>query len=142
MKLFCENIIDERIAATKALMNNAQMAANNEGKSSAGDKYETSRAMSHLEKDMHARQLMNHLNELAAVRAVKVDIIYSTVVAGAVVECATGTFFISAGLGKQFVDDVPVIFLSPQSPLAKKMNSRRVGDIISYNGEEKITAIY
>jgi hypothetical protein len=39
------------------MMESAQQSANSEEKSSAGDKYETSRAMGHLEKDMHARQL-------------------------------------------------------------------------------------
>ncbi len=142
LKKYCESIIEERIAATKLLMDDAQSAANSEGKSSAGDKYETSRAMSHLEKDMYSRQLMNHLNELAALRAVKADITYSTVMTGAVVHCTDVTFFISAGLGKQLVDDLPVIFLSPQSPMAKKMSGKKIGDVVSFNGEMNIVNIY
>ena len=45
-------MIKQRIAAATLAIENAQSAANAEEKSSAGDKYETSRAMSHLEKDM------------------------------------------------------------------------------------------
>ena len=38
-------------------MVNAQQAANEEGKSSAGDKYETGRAMMQIERDKAAQQL-------------------------------------------------------------------------------------
>lgn len=48
--------IEERITITKLAIANAQEAANSQDKSSAGDKYETGRAMGHLEKDMYARQ--------------------------------------------------------------------------------------
>lgn len=140
--LFCEQTINERIANTREAMDNAQNAANGEEKSSAGDKYETSRAMSHLEKDMHARQLMNHLRELSALRAVKADTIYHTPVTGALVECAGISFFIAAGLGKQFIDGAPIIFLSPESPLAKKMAGKKAGDTIVFNGNVQIVDIY
>ena len=116
----CKEYVDLRILTAKQTMDHAQLAANGEEKSSAGDKYETSRAMSHLEKDMHARQLMNNMQELAVLRAVNVDAVYSTVATGAFVKCEIVSFFIAAGLGKQLVDKVPIIFLSPESPLAKK----------------------
>ena len=57
LKQFCQHTIEQRIAAAKEIIQNVQEAANNEEKSSAGDKYETGRAMGHLQKDMHSRQL-------------------------------------------------------------------------------------
>ena len=57
LKTRCIEILEQRIDASYNSMQNAQAAANEEEKSSAGDKYETGRAMNHLEKDMHARQL-------------------------------------------------------------------------------------
>ncbi|HMC85967.1 MAG TPA: hypothetical protein VKI61_10590 [Chitinophagaceae bacterium] len=57
LKQFCQLTIEQRIAAAKEIIQNVQEAANNEEKSSAGDKYETGRAMGHLQKDMHSRQL-------------------------------------------------------------------------------------
>lgn len=142
LKQFCEQTIAERITATRKAMDNAQDAANGEEKSSVGDKYETSRAMSHLEKDMHARQLVNHLRELSALRAVNVETIYTTPVTGSIVECEQVSFFIAAGLGKQLIDGAPIIFLSPESPLAKKMLGKKIGDSIVFNGEIKIVDIY
>lgn len=58
-------LISDRIAMAKSAGDNAQAAANSEDKSSAGDKYETGRAMGHLEKDMYARQQAENVKELA-----------------------------------------------------------------------------
>ena len=57
LKKRCIEIIEKRISSSYNSMENAQAAANEEEKSSSGDKYETGRAMSYLEKDMYARQL-------------------------------------------------------------------------------------
>lgn len=142
LKQFCEQVITQRIASSRAAMDSAQSAANEEEKSSAGDKYETARAMSHLEKDMHAKQLMAHLQELGALRAINTDVIYTTPVAGAFVDCGTISFFIAAGLGKQVIDNITVIFLSVQSPLAQKLAGKQSGDMLAFNGEVTISAIY
>src|ERR1700761_8776247 len=67
------DLIGQRIATANESMTQAQEAANNEEKSSAGDKYETGRAMGHLQKDMHARQLAEALKEKAALHAIPVE---------------------------------------------------------------------
>jgi transcription elongation GreA/GreB family factor len=126
-------IIEQRIAAARSLMDDAQQAANGEEKSSAGDKYETSRAMGHLQKDMHARQLAEQAKELAALHAVNVDLLYDTVATGALIECEKATFFVAAGLGKQTIGDKTVFFLSPQAPLAQQLQHKKVGDQFVFN---------
>jgi hypothetical protein len=142
LKHFCEQVINERITVSRAAMDSAQSAANGEEKSSAGDKYETSRAMSHLEKDMHARQLMNHLRQFALLQAVDVNRIYTSVAAGAFIQCGDVNFFIAAGLGKQLVDQVEIIFLSAESPLARQMMGKTIGDVIVFNGKFSIVDVY
>jgi transcription elongation GreA/GreB family factor len=114
-------------------MDDAQQAANGEEKSSAGDKYETSRAMGHLQKDMHARQLAEQAKELAALHAVNVDLLYEVVTTGAVIECEKMTFFVAAGLGRQAVGDKTVFFLSPQAPLAQQLQHKKTGDHFVFN---------
>ena len=129
-------LIGERISIAKTAIDNAQQAANSEEKSSAGDKYETSRAMSHLEKDMHARQLAEHIKELAMLREINTDIIYNVAITGAFIQCAHASFFIAAGLGKQLVDGISVFFLSPYAPLAKLLQHKKAGDHFLFNGKE------
>ncbi len=128
-----EQLITERIAMTKQAINNAQEAANSEDKSSAGDKYETGRAMGHLEKDMYARQLAENIKELDKLQKVSTDAIYTTAQTGAFVRCADYSFFIAAGLGKQQIDEQLIFFLSPDSPLAKLLLHKKTGDSFLFN---------
>lgn len=134
LKQSAEAIIQQRIAATKTAIDNAQQAANSEEKSSAGDKYETGRAMGHLEKDMHARQLADHINELALLHAVNVNIACAAATTGSFIQCDSVSFFIAAGLGKQVIDGNTVLFLSPKAPLAKLLWGRQTGDQVIFNG--------
>lgn len=142
LKKFCEEALERRIMITREAMSSAQDAANSEGKSSAGDKYETARAMSHLEKDMHARQLMAHTQQLSALLAINVQSIYATPVPGAFIRCEKISFFIAAGLGKQIVNNEAIIFLSAQSPMMLQLTNKRPGEEIDFNGKTAIVEIF
>jgi hypothetical protein len=128
LKQCCNNIIDRRIEISKAAIDNAQQSANSEEKSSAGDKYETARAMSHLERDMHTRQLAENVKELSALHVVNTNAIYHTITTGAFVKCDEISFFISIGIGKQTIDGEKILFLSLHAPLAKLMEHKKSGD--------------
>lgn len=143
LKLAGQQIIEQRIAAAKTLIDNAQEAANSEEKSSAGDKYETARAMNQLEKEMHSKQLAQQIKELALLHEVKTDVVYTKVFPGACIECAGMVFFIAAGLGKLTIEEKLIIFLSPQAPLAKTLQNKKTGDSFLFNGKEvTIEAVY
>lgn len=138
LKGFCQQSIEDRINAVKEAMKNAQDAANSEEKSSAGDKYETGRAMGHLQKDMHAGQLAGYLKEQAGLHAVHTGIIYDHVTAGTFVQTATFNFFIAAGLGKHTIDGQTVFFISPHAPLAALLQNKKQGNSFSFNKQELI----
>lgn len=126
-------IIEQRMASAKQQIEEAQQAANQEEKSSAGDKYETARAMGHLQKDMHARQLAEQAKELAALHAINADVLYEEATAGALIQCEKMTFFLAAGLGKQIIDNKTIFFLSPQAPLALQLQHKKAGDHFVFN---------
>jgi hypothetical protein len=130
--------IEERIAITKSAIASAQEAANSEDKSSAGDKYETGRAMGHLQKDMYARQQAENILELDRLKKINTDLIYTTAQSGAFVRCADQSFFIAAGLGKQVIDNQQIFFLSPLAPLAKLLLSKKTGDSFPFNKMELV----
>ncbi len=143
LKLAGQHLIEQRIVGAKTLIDNAQEAANSEEKSSAGDKYETARAMNQLEKEMHLKQLAQQVKELALLHEVKTDVIYTKVCPGACIECAGMIFFIAAGLGKQAIEDKLVLFLSPLAPLAKTLHNKKAGDLFFFSGKEvTIESIY
>ena len=125
--------IQQRVEAARQAMQQAQDAANSEEKSSVGDKYETGRAMGHLQKDMHARQLAAALQDLALLQAVPAEMSYREGAPGAVLEVEGMALFISVGLGKQSVEGRTVLFLSPQAPLAKLLLKKQMGTSVSFN---------
>lgn len=135
LKKYALDLIGQRIATAKAAMEQAQEAANNEEKSSAGDKYETGRAMGHLQKDMHARQLTESMKELATLHAVPAVTLCNVGRAGAFLQANGIAFFISAGLGKQIIEGQTIVFLSPLAPLANLLQDKKTGDQITFNKE-------
>jgi transcription elongation GreA/GreB family factor len=143
LKQIAQGIIEQRIQVARIAIENAQHSANSEEKRSAGDKYETSRAMSHLEKDMQARQLAENLKELSILQAVDTGIVFNEVSNGSFVTCESASFFIAAGLGKQVIDGKVILFLSPHAPAAKLMLHKKIGDGFVFNGlHMQITDLY
>ncbi|MEO6721769.1 MAG: hypothetical protein ABIN67_15690 [Ferruginibacter sp.] len=134
----CAQIITKRIEISLMAMKSAQDAANSEDKSSAGDKYETSRAMSHIDKDMYARQLAANKIELAQLLTIDCGRRYDIVASGSLVACADISFFIAAGLGKLNMDGRDIFLLSPQAPLAKTMMGKKKGEMIKFSNKDML----
>src|SRR5579864_2189317 len=93
LKKFGLDLLSRRIATAREAMDQAQEAANSEEKSSAGDKYETGRAMGQLQKEMHSRQLAAYAKEVKALQSVVTDRLCDRGVAGAFVQTKEIAFF-------------------------------------------------
>ncbi len=133
LKRWALDHIGQRITTAREAIDQARAAANNEEKSSAGDKYETGRAMGHLQQEMHARQLTEYVKELATLHSVDTEKLFSEGKAGAFLQGEDFAFFIAAGLGKHVIGGQTVFFLSPQAPLAKLLQNKKPGDHITFN---------
>jgi len=133
LKERCMFLIRDRMDSLRMAMNVAQDAANEETKSSAGDKYETSRAMGHLEKDMYARQLAETGKEMASLMSVDCSILYTTVSPGSFVTCENISYFILAGIGKINFNGASIYVISPNAPVAKSLLGKMKGDYVTIN---------
>lgn len=134
LKQYGLHLILRRIGVARQAADQAQEAANNEEKSSAGDKYETGRAMSHLQQEMYACQQAEYEREYTTLFQIRTDTICVSATPGAFIQCPGIGFFIAAGLGKQTVDGNTVLFLSPAAPLAGTLQNKRAGDTFIFNG--------
>ena len=132
------DLLRRRIATAQEAMKEAQEAANSEEKSSAGDKYETGRAMGQLQKEMLGRQLAEYAKDVKALEAVFIDSICDRVRSGAFVRTDGMGFFVGAGLGKQEVEGHTILFVSPVAPLARSLESKKPGDSIVFNGVNRV----
>lgn len=137
LKQYCLDVIEQRVVATQALLDKAQDAITGEAKSSAGDKYETGRAMGHLEQEMHGRQMGEHVKERAMLQRLRTGILFDQVSVGSFVQCGEVAFFIAAGLGKQSFEGQTVVFLSPHAPITKLLMGKKRGDSFPFNGHQE-----
>jgi hypothetical protein len=133
LKEHCITLINDRIEGLVKGMAEVQLAANEETKSSVGDKYETARAMNQLEKDMLARQLAENKKELAAMMEVDITGEYDEVKNGSLIRTSEIYFFILGGLGKMVVGGTTVFVISPNAPLAQSLMGKKTGDRIQFN---------
>ena len=126
-------LIEEKIAVFQKMMNDAQESANNETKSSAGDKFETGRAMMHLEKEKNAKQLSEARRLEMFLSQIKPERLFDQVAFGAVVETDGGNYFISIAAGRLVVEGKKYYAISPQAPLAIELMKKKKGDVVSFN---------
>ena len=108
-------------------------AANNETKSSMGDKYETSREMVQQEINNLQIQLNENLKARNSLQIINVNP-HQNVGLGSLVETDKGFFYIAVSLGEISLQKQKIFLISPESPLAKALNGNKTGDTISLNG--------
>jgi len=108
-------------------------AANNETKSSMGDKYETSREMVQQEINNLQIQLNENLKARNSLQLINVNP-HQIVGLGSLVETDKGFFYIAVSLGEISLQKQKIFLISPESPLAKALTGNKTGDTISLNG--------
>lgn len=129
----CLAYVQERILTATEAMQAAQESANSESKSSAGDKYETGRAMAQLERDRHAQLLADAKRMLADLEKINPGITTSVVVPGSLVRTSQGTFFLAISAGKLTLDGADYFAVSVASPIGALLLGKKVGDVVMFN---------
>ncbi len=139
----CLAYVQLRLDAARAGMAAAQESSNSETKSSAGDKYETGRAMAQQERDRYAAQLHEAQQLLAALHKLNPELPADTVRPGALAATSLGLFYISIGAGKlTTAEGQEFLAISPAAPLAVALSGRRTGETVVFNGKPvQLTAV-
>ncbi len=131
----CINYVQKRIDTVRYAINATQQAANEETKSSAGDKYETGRAMMQQETDRNQAQL-NEANKLmVALNHINAGTRFKTAETGSLVVTNNGKFYIAISAGILILNGESYFAVSPASPIALKLKGQKVGDEFSLNGK-------
>lgn len=129
----CQAYVETRMTNARQAMEAAQEAANSESKSSAGDKYETGRAMAQLERDRHATLLADATRQQQELGQIDAQKTYQTVQPGSVAMTSQGNYFIAISAGKIRVEDVDYFAVSPASPIAAALKNRKTGETVTFN---------
>lgn len=113
--------------AAQLAINEAQKASTDDTKSSAGDKYETSREMMQQETDRNMKQL-NEANKLkVALNKINPNIVADKVETGSLVLTGNGNFYIAVSAGVLTVNNEKYFAISPASPIGLKLMGQKIG---------------
>lgn len=119
-------------------LHSLKLAKASDTKSSVGDKYETGRAMIHLEEEKMHSQIVLLESELAILKSVDKDESYNHVKPGAMITAGDLNIFISIPMGKIMYKDIQILVISPVSPLGKVLFGKREGDEFPFMGRSVI----
>jgi transcription elongation GreA/GreB family factor len=123
----CLNYVQKRMEAAQQAIEEAQKASNDDTKSSAGDKYETGRAMMQQETDRNTVQL-NETNKLkVALNQLNYLVISDTAETGSLVITNDGNFFIAISAGVLMVNGETYFAISPASPVGLRLKGQKKG---------------
>ncbi len=134
----CLEIIELKLNELQKEISELNNSVQNETKSSAGDKHETSRAMIQQEIDFANQRLkelqiaksdLNKLNPLLVNKSINT---------GSLIETNIGNIYFALALGKIKYQNLDFNVLSIQSPIGALLKEKNKGDKIILNGKEII----
>ncbi|MBX2962961.1 MAG: hypothetical protein KF687_10650 [Cyclobacteriaceae bacterium] len=132
---YCLQVVEERIDRIQLEIKQLQLSANTETKSSAGDKYETGRAMAQLEIERNTQQLAESEKLRSRLQELQRVHITDTVIPGSLVSTTQGIFFINVSLGLLEYENTRFFCISADAPIAKILLGKCVGEMVSFNGK-------
>lgn len=134
----CVSFLQKRLDVIEHRLNELNDSLGAETKSSVGDKYETGRAMLHLEKDKQMQQLAVLLNYKKQLHAIDPKIECIRVEQGALVQTNQGTFFLSISAGKLIIDKEVYFAITLASPIGQLLFQKKVGDRFEFRGKHYV----
>ncbi len=133
----CKSEIEKRINSFTAAMLDAQESANSEDKSSAGDKYETGRAMSHIARDMHAKQLQAAKTDLSNLMQINPTVVCTKAQKGALILTSNQQLvFIATSIGLIDFEGSKIAVVSPAAPIAQSLLNKTKGQEVVIAGKK------
>jgi len=135
---FITLLIKDKTQLLKFELDSINKEKNNLKKSSAGDKFEMSRALMQTEYDKIHNQLLILKNQLRAIKSISLSDKKKNVGVGSFIKTNKSFYFISIGLGKQILDNNDIYIISLSSPIGKLLNNKKKGDKIVFNNKEEL----
>lgn len=136
-------LLNSKLVELEKAIFNVQNAANEESKSSMGDKYETGRAMAQNDRAMLENQKNELLKDISTFENINFEQETEFIKNGSLVLTSIGYILISVSLGKIVDSGITVMLISSASPLGTELSGKKAKDSITINGRQlQIIGIY
>ncbi len=127
-------LANKRVDELKVALIDVQEAANNETKSTAGDKHETAKAMAQLETEKLSNQLNEAIKLIQILLQINPKIQFIKANLGSLVFTNKAIFYLSVSLGKLLLDNEVYFLISTSSPIGKLLQTKKEKENFSFNG--------
>lgn len=128
-----QTLLQDKIDIYQDLINSLTEDAQNDAKSSAGDKHETTLSKLHIEQEKIANKLKEALEQQAILSKLDIDQVSNKVILGSLVKTNHLTVLVCTALPKITVDNQPVFAISPQSPLGMQLMLKTINSEFPVN---------
>lgn len=126
-------MLQDKIDAFQDRVEALSLDAQNDAKSSAGDKHETALSMMHIEQEKLSAKIQEYINHKNEISRIDTSLKTTKVVIGSLVQANDFWFFISAALPKVQLNKISIFALSKQSPLGSLLMGKTLGDEVIVN---------
>jgi len=134
----CLKFIQNRIENIEYSIQQARQASNDDTKSSAGDKYETTREMMQQEMDRNSKLLYEAGQQKIALQQIEHVDPAKEVKNGSLILTSAGNFYISISAGELQIDSQKFIAVSQAAPIGKAFIGTKLGNEVIFNGNKYI----
>lgn len=126
-------LLQDKIDIYQDLIDSLTEDAQNDAKSSAGDKHETTLSKLHIEQEKIANKLKEALEQQAILSKLDIEQVTDKVVLGSLVKTNHLTVLVATALPKITVDNQTIFAISPQSPLGMQLMHKDVNSEFPVN---------
>lgn len=131
----CEEYIKDRINTAEHALADNRAGLDDDSKSSAGDKYETSREIVQQEVIRNELLLKDARTMEGMLTRINIEPTYAHIQNGSIAVTNHGIFFFAIAIGKVQVDQKDYFVISISSPLGQNFKDKRVGEKVNFNGK-------
>lgn len=131
----CIANLSQQLTEIQQTIDDLQMAANNETKSTAGDKHDTTKTVLQQQIEIQKGQLQTVQKTKLLAQALPIKINEKPAI-GSLITANNQLYFIGLGLGLKKIGNIEVILLAPNAPLAQffiKLVPKTTG---TFNGKD------
>jgi len=131
----CLLVLSDRIDTINKTIHEIQQSAKEDSKSSMGDKYETGRAMAHLEIEKLQSSLSNLVDMQHLLARIDPTETNHELKTGTLLHTNRGWMYIATGLGKITIDGIEIMVISPVAPIIDTLKKVLAGSHAVMNGQ-------
>ena len=130
----CESYLRQKAKGYLSQDQSLLESLDSEGKSSAGDKHETGRAMIQLEREKLAQQRERNDQDIKTLDALKNKTTTVHIAPGALVNTSLASYFLAVPAYAFSHNDKKIYCISPQSPIGQLLLGKKAGESFSFRG--------